>query len=80
MAGQNAEWKQRKQIEMDNLKYDITIAESGGEYSATWTCLKCGERGTSALKSASAKQAMERAEVNLYAHHTLAHSDPNREK
>jgi hypothetical protein len=80
MAGQNAEWIQRKQIEMDNLKYDITVAASGGEYSATWTCLECGERGATALKSASAEQAMERAQVNLYAHHTLEHSEPSREE
>jgi hypothetical protein len=80
MAGQNAEWMQRKQMELDNVKYDITVAESGGEYTATWTCLDCGEQGASALKSASAQQAMERAQVNLYAHHTLEHSESSREE
>jgi hypothetical protein len=64
---------------MDNVKYDITVAESGGEYSATWKCRECGERGASALKSTSAEQAMERAQVNLYAHHTLVHSEASRE-
>jgi hypothetical protein len=79
MGEQNAEWIQRKQIEMDNMKYDITVVESGGEYSATWNCRECGERGASALKSASAEQAIERAQVNLYAHHTLVHSESSHE-
>jgi hypothetical protein len=79
MAGQNAEWTQRQQTEMDDVRYDITVAESGGEYSATWTCLECGEQGASVLKSASVEQAMERAQVNLYAHHTLMHSETSRE-
>jgi hypothetical protein len=73
MAGQNAEWKQRKQIELDDVRYEIAVGESGGEYSARWTCTQCGERGASALKSATAEQAFARAETNLYAHHTLVH-------
>lgn len=75
MAGQNAEWTQRKQMELDNVKYDITVAESGGEFSAMWNCLECGERGATVLKSVSVEQAMKRAQVSLYAHHTLVHSE-----
>jgi hypothetical protein len=75
MAGQNAEWIRRKQIELDDVKYQIAVSESGGDYSATWTCLECGERGASALKSTTVEQAIERAETNLYAHHTLVHSE-----
>jgi hypothetical protein len=80
MGGPNSEWTQRKQMELEKVKYDITVAESGGEYSAMWTCLECGERGATALKSDSAQQAMERAQVNLYAHHTLVHSETSHEK
>jgi hypothetical protein len=75
MAGQNAEWTHRKQIKLDHMKYEIGVTESGGVYSATWVCLACGERGASALKSSSAEQAIERAQANLYAHHTLVHSE-----
>jgi hypothetical protein len=75
VAEQNAEWTHRKQIELDDVKYKIAVSESGGEYSAMWTCLACGEHGASALKSATPEQAIERAETNLYAHHTLAHSE-----
>jgi hypothetical protein len=77
MAGQNAEWTQRKQIALDDVTYKIAVSESGGEYSASWTCLECGEHGSSALKSTTAEQAIVRAETNLYAHHTLAHSESN---
>ena len=75
MAGQNAEWTRRKQIELDDVEYQIAVSERGGEYSATWTCLECGERGATALKSTTVEQAIERAETNLYAHHTLLHSE-----
>jgi hypothetical protein len=75
MAGQNAEWKHRKQIKLDDVKYKIAVSERGGEYSARWTCSECGESGASALKSATEEQAIERAETSLYAHHTLVHSE-----
>lgn len=75
MAEQNAEWKHRKQIELDDVEYEIAVSERGGEYSAMWTCSECGESGASALKSVSREQAIERAETSLYAHHTLAHSE-----
>jgi hypothetical protein len=78
MAEMNAEWTHRKQMELDKVKYEITVSERGGEYSAEWTCLECGERGGSALKSETAEQAIERAETNLYAHHTLVHGESSR--
>jgi hypothetical protein len=78
MAEKNAEWTHGKQMELDNVKYEIIVSESGGEFSAAWTCLECGERGASALKSDTAEQAIERAETNLYAHHTLVHSESSR--
>jgi hypothetical protein len=78
MAGQNAEWTHRKQIELDHVKYEIRIAKTGREYSATWVCLECGQRGATALKSSSVEKATERAQANLYAHHTLVHSETSR--
>ena len=75
MAEQNTEWKHRKQIALDDVRYEISVSEGGGEYSGGWTCLECGERGASALKSTTPEQAFVRAETNLYAHHTLVHCE-----
>jgi hypothetical protein len=75
MAEQNAEWMRCKQIELEDVRYNIAVSERGGEYSARWTCSECGEGGGSPLKSGTEEQAIQRAEANLYAHHTLVHSE-----
>jgi hypothetical protein len=78
MADPNAQWTRREQVELNGLKYDITVRKSGNEYSATWFCQECQQHGASTLKSSTPEQASERAQINLFAHHTLVHADPSK--
>ncbi len=75
MAESNAAWTRDEQIELDEIKYDVRIEKSGAEYTGKWRCQRCGERGESTLRSTTPEQAIERAKISLFAHHTLEHGD-----
>jgi hypothetical protein len=75
MADSNAAWTRREQIELDGIAYDLSIEKGDGEYIGKWRCQRCGQRGESTLKSATPEQALERAKVSVFAHHTLVHGD-----
>ena len=75
MAESNAAWMREEQIELDEVRYDVRVEKSGAEYAGKWRCQRCGERGESTLRSPTPEQALERAKISLFAHHTLAHGD-----
>jgi hypothetical protein len=75
MADSNAVWTRREQIELDGIPYDVGIEHAGSDFTGKWHCQRCGARGDTTLKSQTPDQALERAKVSVFAHHTLAHGD-----
>ena len=67
------EWSRRVHLDHDGIDYEITVTQRGGEFYGEWKCGACGRTGGSALASATADKAKERAQISLFAHHTLAH-------
>ena len=75
MADPRSEWTRQEQVQLDGITYTVNIEKANGQYIGKWFCPQCGERGESTLKSATPEQALERAKISLFAHHTLAHGD-----
>ena len=75
MADPNAAWMREQQIELDGIAYEVHVERKGVEYAGKWRCKTCGELGESTLMSTTPEQALERAKISLFAHHTLAHGE-----
>jgi hypothetical protein len=73
VSNSESEWPRREHVELDGVRYEITVSKQQNDYAAEWECGACGACGGPVLGNTSAKQASQRAQNNLFAHHTLQH-------
>jgi hypothetical protein len=66
-------WSRRDHVSHGGVDYEITVTQRGDEFYAEWKCGACGKNGGSSLANPTADQASERAQISIFAHHTVAH-------
>jgi hypothetical protein len=70
----NTRWTQRKRMEVDGVRYEITAFEAtDGSFRATWACGQCQEKGAWVPISADSHEIMRQAEIGVRVHHALMH-------
>ena len=76
MSTSDTERRTKKQVELDGVRYDITVSSvSEGIFRADWTCSKCNEEGACSPLSGDPIQAVALAKVGLEVHHAFLHGD-----
>ena len=75
MALINAEWKQRKQFDLDGVQYEVSICDYGnGWFQAAWMCKCCCEEGVLAPIGMTVDEVLLLARIGARVHHRLIHS------
>ena len=64
---------QQEYIDLDGIRYEISLAEREDGYEAVWICPSCDKRDSRERIAATADRAVELAQIGLKLHHFFVH-------
>ena len=64
---------QQEYIDLDGIRYEISLTEGDDGYQAVWICPTCDQRDSRARTAATAARAIELAQIGLKLHHFFVH-------